>query len=84
MNINVQVAENTASRLPTEGYSRESGGGVTLASLKCMARRFRRAVTLQVPVGYEDKTGFHRGELHTKHRPAITELESNKTKTYQF
>ena len=36
------------------------------------AARFRLAMTLQVPVGYEDEAGFHYGHEHNMSRSPLT------------
>jgi len=62
MNSAGQASEGSASVLATARYDRESAGAAGAENLIRIARQFRRAMILKIPIGYEDDTGFHRGE----------------------
>jgi hypothetical protein len=61
MNIGCQISEESASRLATARLDRAPAAYDDADWLDRAATQFRLAMTLQIPVGFEDEAGFHYG-----------------------
>ena len=80
-----KASENHASPLATARYdARESAGVSDSASASQTASRFGLASILQVPVGYEDETGFHCGEPQVQKIAQVIDLEHMDTSRCYF
>jgi hypothetical protein len=60
------------SRPKPARVDREPGAPTKTAWLRRVAVKFCSAITMQVPVGFEDETGFHSGVLWTQGNPLQT------------
>ena len=77
-----KASENHASPLATARYdARESAGVSDSASASQTASRFGLASILQVPVGYEDETGFHCGEPQFEDTAPVIDPEQFSSST---
>jgi hypothetical protein len=76
MIIGRQASEKRASRLATARFDRESAAPDAASWL---------AMTLQIPVGFEDEAGFHCGVQQTQeHRLQASTPENLYTNPHQF
>jgi hypothetical protein len=86
MKLSGQAAENQASRLATARYDSASADAGGSNNSSRTASPFSLTTILQIPVGYEDEHGFHRGEPRVQEIPSFFEPENStpSTSTYQF
>ena len=61
MILGSKISEKSAARPTTARVDRESAGENHGGWLDRVTAQFRSAVTFQIPMGYQDKTGFYRG-----------------------
>jgi len=80
-----KASKAPASRLATARYDDRGpdGKGVSGKSGR-IASVFGLATVLQVPVGYEDETGFHCGEPQQEDIGPIIEPEQNDANRFYF
>jgi len=62
MSLGRQASEIGECRLTTVRVDRKSTTGTGAETRGRMTGPFRLATILQIPVGYQDESGFHRGE----------------------
>ena len=74
MNFGRQESEKCAAATLAQGGETFTGTSQHDDWLRQAAERFRLAITLQIPVGYQDETGFHYGQPHG-HGPQQTDDE---------
>lgn len=84
MSLGCQVSEERSSRLATARSDRESAVRNGSDSLNQAARQFRLAMIFQIPVGYEDDTGFHRGVQRVQEAVPDSPPEMILTDKYEF
>jgi hypothetical protein len=84
MNFDGQASNGSASVMATARYDRGPAGANASDSLMSIARQFRLAMIFKIPVGYQDKKGFHRGQPRVEKTAPVFEPEEIKTNTYQF
>jgi hypothetical protein len=84
MKLGGQASENSASRLATARYDCESAGQSGSEELARRGHTTRLATILEIPVGYQDETGFHCGEPRLDENHLFFEQKINITSTYQF
>lgn len=70
MNIGCQTTGGNVSCVATARFDREAAAKNSSDWLDRAAARFRLAMTLQIPVGYEDEEGFHCGMHHAEEKPS--------------
>jgi hypothetical protein len=78
MSLGRQASESAENRLTTVRVDRTSVLGEAAETPERMTGSFRLATILQIPVGYQDESGFHCGEpcgSQTEYHPG--ELGSN-------
>ena len=63
MNYGRRSSEKCAAATLTRNDETSAGSGQQDGWLLQAAARFRLAITLQIPVGYQDAAGFHYGQL---------------------
>jgi hypothetical protein len=61
MNFGRQASEKCAAATLAQNGGTFTGSGQHDDWLHSATARFRAAITLQIPVGYQDETGFHYG-----------------------
>jgi hypothetical protein len=61
MNFGCHFSKKCTNRLATARYDREPAVQNHAAWMERVAAQLRQAITPQVPVGFEDETGFHCG-----------------------
>jgi hypothetical protein len=77
MNIGCRISEKRAARLAKTRDDREPSVQDDADWLDRIAVQFRLARILQVPVGFEDETGFHPGVPWIQEtQPPVAELKN--------
>jgi len=84
MILSRKASESTTSQLATARYDRRSAAESGSENPGQTASVFSWAALLQVPVGYEDDTGFHCGEPQVPELPLDTGSGSTSSMTYIF
>ena len=65
-----KTSERSASLLATARYHRGSASGITSGCFSRIIDLSRLAIILQIPVGYQDETGFDCGIVSAKENHA--------------
>jgi hypothetical protein len=78
MNFGRRLTERCAATVTARKDETFTGSGEPDAWLRQAAARFRSAITLQIPVGYQDETGFHCAQYQSLESPA----SDQKTETF--
>jgi hypothetical protein len=84
MSLGREALDLTKSRLATARFNCESAEEDGSAANGRHAGIFRLAGFWQVPVGYEDATGFHCGEPQVPEVFLDTEMDDPSQRTYRF
>jgi hypothetical protein len=84
MNLSVQVMGESAGRMATTRHNREAArqGGFDRPDRR--GQSLRLGMIFKIPVGYQDETGFHRGEPRMEKSLPVLDPEKNETNAYQF
>jgi len=80
MNVSGQ-ADASASRVATARFDRESTNGTGSVSWFRSSKAFRLTTIFKIPVGYEDETGFHKGEPSFQANSLVFQPEIGSTST---
>jgi len=80
MNVSYQASDTNTSPLATARYDRESKERRLSDGLRQKGHPLRLAMILQIPVGYEDETGFHNGEPRVQANLSVFEPEIGITR----
>jgi hypothetical protein len=84
MNLSGQAIKSGASQMATARYDCGSARPAAPRRLARSGHPLRLAMILQIPIGYEDETGFHRGEPRVQQTPPVFESEELNKDTYKF
>ena len=71
MILDCKISDKSAARSATARFDREFGNNDE-GWLDRAAAQFRSAIIFQIPVGYQDETGFHCGIQHPPERISIS------------
>lgn len=78
MSFGQKALEKSACWLAIASYDREPASQNGSKSLGSIVRWFGLAKILRVPVGYQDETSFHYGEIPLKETTQAADMETGK------